>query len=370
MAALFTPYTLKDVSLRNRIAVPPMCQYSALDGFINDWHLAHYSGIARGGAGLVIVEATAVSPEGRITPGCTGLWTDDQVEGMSRVAAAIKAAGSVPGIQIGHAGRKASANRPWEGDDHIADGDPRGWETLSPSALAFGANLPKVPRAMSLEDIARIKADFVATAIRARDAGYEWLELHFAHGYLAQSFFSVHANRRTDAYGGDAKGRGRFLRETLAAVRAVWPERLPLTMRFGVIEYDGRDEATLAEAIDLTRRFRAEGLDMMSVSMGFSTPESRIPWGPAFLAPVAERVRREAGIPVSSAWGIDAPAVANGTVEKGQLDLVMVGRAHLADPHYPYAAAIELGVERPAWVLPAPYAHWLERYAGRQDVVA
>ncbi|MET3789722.1 hypothetical protein [Methylobacterium radiotolerans] len=220
MSALFTPYTLKDVALRNRIAVPPMCQYSANDGFINDWHLAHYSGIARGGAGLVIVEATAISPEGRITPGCTGLWQDEQVEGLARVAAAIKAAGSVPGIQIAHAGRKASANRPWEGDNHISDGDPRGWNTLSPSALAFGANLPKVPGTMTLQDIGRIKADFVAAAVRACDAGYEWLELHFAHGYLAQSFFSVRANERTDVYGGDAAGRGRFLRETLAAVRA------------------------------------------------------------------------------------------------------------------------------------------------------
>lgn len=366
MAALFTPYVLKDVTLRNRIAVPPMCQYSATDGFVSDWHLTHYAGIARGGSGLVIVEATAVSPDGRITPGCTGLWNDAQVEGVARVAAAIKGAGAVAGIRVAHAGRKASANRPWEGDDHIADGDPRGWETLSPSALAFSANLPKVPKAMDLRDITRVTADFAAAAVRARDAGYEWLELHFAHGYLAQSFFSVHANARADAYGGDAAGRGRFLRETLAAVRAVWPERLPLTVRFGVIEFDGWDEETLAEAIGLARQFRAAGLDMRSVSIGFSTPDARIPWGPAFLAPVAERVRREAALPVSSAWGIDAPSVANRLVELGQLDLVMVGRAHLADPHYPYAAAVELEEGRPSWVLPAPYAHWLERYAGRQ----
>ncbi|MGQ3466480.1 oxidoreductase, partial [Xanthomonas campestris] len=247
MSSLFSPYQLKDVSLRNRIAIPPMCQYTATDGFTDDWHQVHYASMARGGAGLVIVEATGVSPEGRITPGCLGLWNDAQAEGLAGIAASISAAGAVPGIQIGHAGRKASANLPWEGDDHIADGDARGWDTLSPSAVAFGANLPKLPRAMDLDDIARVRGDFVAAAKRALAAGFKWLELHFAHGYLAQSFFSVHANQRQDAYGGSAENRARFLLETLQAVRAVWPEHLPLTARFGVIEFDGRDEETLQE---------------------------------------------------------------------------------------------------------------------------
>ncbi|MCD9119639.1 NADH:flavin oxidoreductase/NADH oxidase [Cupriavidus sp. UGS-1] len=362
MSALFQPFQLKDVTLRNRIAVPPMCQYVAEDGVINDWHKVHLAGIARGGAGLVIAEATAVSPEGRITPGCAGLWNDKQAEAFAPVVGAIKAAGAVPGIQIGHAGRKASANRPWEGDDHIAEDDPRGWQTIAPSAIPFGAGLPKVPRAMTLDDIARVRADFVAAAERVRDLGIEWLELHFAHGYLAQSFFSPHSNERDDAYGGSAENRGRFLVETLAAVRKVWPERLPLTARFGVIEYDGRDEETLSEAIALTQRLKQEGLDMLSVSVGFSTPEANIPWGPAFLAPVAERVRRETGLPVASAWGIDTPQLAERVVAQQQLDLVMVGRAHLADPHWPYHAAKALGVDRPSWTLPAPYAHWLERY--------
>lgn len=366
MSALFTPFSLKDITLRNRIAVPPMCQYSATDGLTNDWHQAHYAGLARGGAGLVIVEATAVAPEGRITPNCLGLWDDEQAAGLARIAAAIKAGGAVPGIQIGHAGRKASANRPWEGDDHIAEGDPRGWATLSPSAVAFGAHLPKMPKAMTLEDIARVTADFAAAARRARDAGFEWLELHFAHGYLGQSFFSLHANRREDRYGGDFAGRSRFLVETLAAVRAVWPEHLPLTARFGVIEYDGRDEQTLEESIELAKAFRRGGLDLLSVSVGFSTPDANIPWGPAFLAPVAERVRREAELPVASAWGIDAPAIADRTVAQGQLDVVMVGRAHLADPHWPYRAALQLKIDRPSWVLPAPYAHWLERHQVQQ----
>jgi len=211
MTALFTEFSLKDITLRNRIAVPPMCQYSADDGHTNDWHLAHYTQLARGGAGLVIVEATAVSPEGRITPGCTGIWNDEQAEGMAKIASAIKKAGACAGIQIAHAGRKASANRPWEGDDHLADSDPQSWQTIAPSAVAFGANLPKVPQAMTLEDIERVKADFVAAAKRAKKAGFEWLELHFAHGYLAQSFFSIHSNKRDDQYGGDLAGRSRFL---------------------------------------------------------------------------------------------------------------------------------------------------------------
>ncbi|WEK45261.1 MAG: NADH:flavin oxidoreductase/NADH oxidase [Candidatus Andeanibacterium colombiense] len=366
MPALFDPFTLKDVTLRNRIAVPPMCQYSAVDGVTNRWHFVHYPSIARGGAGLVIVEATGVSPEGRITPGCTGLWDDGQIEGMAHIAAEIKAEGAVPGIQIGHAGRKASANLPWEGDDHIPEGDPRGWETIAPSAIALGGGLPKVPREMTLADIARVKADFVSAAKRALAAGFEWLELHFAHGYLAQSFFSVGANQRTDDYGGDWRGRGRFLIETLEAVRAVWPENLPLTARFGVIEFDGRDEETLADSIALVKEFRLRGLDLLNVSIGFSTMESSPPWAPGLLIPYAARIREEAGIPVVAAWGIDNPQIANAAVGAGQLDLVMMGHAHLADPHYPYVAAKALGKERPSWVLPAPYAHWLERYRGVQ----
>ena len=362
MSALFQPFSLKDITLRNRIAVPPMCQYSATDGVINDWHVANYTGQARGGAGLVIVEATAVAPEGRITPACAGLWTDAQAEAFIPVVRGIKAHGAVPGIQIAHAGRKASANRPWEGDDHIPNDAANGWQTIAPSAIPFGAHLPKVPEAMTLQDIERVKADFVAAARRALAVGFEWLELHFAHGYLAQSFFSPHANQRTDAYGGNADNRGRFLRETLAAVREVWPEHLPLTIRFGVIEFDGNDEQTMSEAINLTRQFKAGGMDMMSVSIGFNTPTAKIPWAPAFMGPIAKRVRDEAGVPVSSAWGFGEPHIAEKAVQDGQLDLVMVGKAHLANPHWAYHAARELKVERPSWVMPAPYAHWLERY--------
>ena len=362
MSALFEPYTLKDVTLRNRIAIPPMCQYMAENGMVNDWHLVHLASLARGGAGLVVVEATAVSPEGRITPGCAGIWSDAHAQAFVPMVKAIKDAGSVPGIQIAHAGRKASANRPWEGDDHIAEGNPNGWQTIAPSPIAFGANLPKVPQQMSLEDIARVRQDFVDAARRARDAGFEWIELHFAHGYLGQSFFSEHSNQRTDEYGGSFENRSRFLLETLAAVREVWPENLPLTARFGVIEYDGRDEQTLVESIELARRFKDGGLDLLSVSVGFTIAQTNIPWGPAFMGPIAERVRRESGLPVTSAWGFGTPQLAQAAIESRQLDLVSVGRAHLADPHWPYFAAKELGVEKASWTLPAPYAHWLERY--------
>ena len=362
MTALFQPFTLKDVTLRNRIAIPPMCQYMAEDGVINDWHQVHYASMARGGAGLVVVEATAVAPEGRITPACAGIWSDAHAQAFVPVVKAIKAAGSVPGIQIAHAGRKASAQRPWEGDDHIPESDPRGWQTIAPSAIPFGHHLPKTPREMTLDDIARVRQDFVDAARRARDAGFEWIELHFAHGYLGQSFFSEHSNQRTDAYGGSFDNRSRFLLETLAAVREVWPEHLPLTARFGVIEYDGRDEQTLAESIELARRFKAGGLDLLSVSVGFTIAETNIPWGPAFLGEVSRRVRDESGLAVTSAWGFGTPQLAEEAVSSRQLDIVSVGRAHLADPHWAYFAAKELGVDKASWVLPAPYAHWLERY--------
>lgn len=362
MSALFQPFSLKDVTLRNRIAVPPMCQYSAVDGRVNDWHHQNYASQARGGAGLVIVEATAVAPEGRITPACAGIWNDDLAQAFIPTVQAIKQHGAVPGIQIAHAGRKANANRPWEGDDHIAEDDPRSWETIAPSAIAFGKHLSRTPRAMTLDDIARVRDDFVAAAQRALAVGFEWLELHFAHGYLAQSFFSEHSNQRNDAYGGSAENRGRFLRETFAAVREVWPAHLPLTIRFGVIEFDGRDEQTLSESIDLVRHLKQDGLDMLSVSMGFSTPDAQIPWGPGFMGPIAQRMRQEVGIPVSSAWGFGEPHIAEQAVRDGQLDLVMVGKAHLANPHWAYHAARELKVDRASSILPTPYGHWLERY--------
>lgn len=362
MSKLFEPFRLKSVILRNRIAVPPMCQYSANEGHASDWHHVHYASMARGGAGLVIVEATAVAPEGRITPHCTGIWSDDLAQSFIPVVQAIKQQGAVPGIQIGHAGRKASANRPWEGDDHIMIDDPRGWQTIAPSPLVFGGHLSKEPQEMTLEDIDRVRADFVAAAQRAYEIGFEWLELHFAHGYLAQSFYSVHSNQRTDAYGGSYENRIRFIRETFAAVREVWPEHLPLTIRFGVLEFDGNDEQDMIESIELTRKLKDIGLDLLNVSIGFSIAQSDIPWGAGFMAPIAGRIRREANIPVSTAFALDDPQHAAKTIQDGELDLILVGRAHLANPHWAYKSARELKITKASWTLPAPYAHWLERY--------
>jgi 2,4-dienoyl-CoA reductase-like NADH-dependent reductase (Old Yellow Enzyme family) len=360
MPSLFSEFALKDVTLKNRIAVSPMCQYSAEEGVPNDWHLVHLGARAVGGASLVIAEATAVSPEGHISLGDTGLWNDEQAEAWARIAAFVKRY-AVSGIQIAHAGRKASANRPWEGDDHMPDIDPRSWQPMGPSANAFGANLPRVPHAMTKEEIARVRSDFVAAAKRALAAGFEWLELHFAHGYLAQSFFSPIANKRTDEYGGSFENRARFLLETLEAVRAVWPERFPLTARLGVSDFNAESQP-LEESIELIRRFKSLGLDLIDVSIGFNTPDVRgVPWGPAFMAPIAERVRREAEIPTAVGWFIREPQRADAIVRDGQADLIMLAVAELDDPHWPYHAARELGVAKPTNVLPVQYAHWLNQ---------
>ena len=359
---LFTPFTLKGITLRNRIAVSPMCQYQAVDGLPTDWHPTHYLSRARGGAGLVVVEATAVSPEGRITPACLGLWSDAHATALQPIVDGIKAAGAVPGIQIGHAGRKASANLPWEGDNHIPASDPRGWETIAPSAVPYGEALPRVPREMTKADITRVREDFVAAAQRARDLGFEFLMLHFAHGYLAQNFLSPWSNHRTDEYGGSAENRARFMIETLEAVRAVWPEHLPLAARLGAIEFDDRDEETLGESITLVKRFKELGLDFLDVSMSFSTPTAKIPWGPGQLRDISKRILRETSLPGSTTWNINTPALAEEMLQEGAADLVMIGRPILADPHWPFAAAQELGIPHPTSVLPPSYAHWLSRY--------
>lgn len=359
---LFTPFSLKGITLRNRITVSPMCQYQAIDGLPTNWHPVHYQSLARGGAGMVIVEATAVSAEGRITPGCLGLWSEEHAASLKPIVAGIKAAGAVPGIQIGHAGRKASANLPWEGDDHIPAGDPRSWETIAPSAVAYGDGLPRVPREMTKADIARVREDFVAAAVRARDSGFEFLMLHFAHGYLAQNFLSRWSNHRSDEYGGSAENRARFMLETLEAVRAVWPEHLPLAARLGVIEFDDRDEETVAESIALVKRFKALGLDFLDVSMGFSTPTAKVPWGPGQLREISKRILIEVGLPGSTSWNINTPTLAEEMLQEGAADLVMLARPMLANPHWPLAAARELGLPNPASVLPSSYAHWLSRY--------
>jgi 2,4-dienoyl-CoA reductase-like NADH-dependent reductase (Old Yellow Enzyme family) len=360
MARLFEPLKLRDVTLRNRIVVSPMCQYSSVDGLVNDWHLVHLGARAMGGAALVIVEATAVAPEGRISPADVGIWSDAHIEPLSRITRFMKEHGAVPAIQIAHAGRKASAARPWDGDHHLKN-EEGGWDILGPSAEAFGDKLWKTPKAMSLEDITSVREAFVAAARRALAAGFELLELHYAHGYLAHSFFSPLANKRTDAYGGSFENRTRFLRETFEAVREVWPQHYPLAVRLSVTDWVSGG-VTVEESIELIRRFKAGGLDLIDVSHGFATPDmSAIPWGPNFMVPISEQIRRETQVATAVGWMIDEPREAEAILERGQGDLIVLAREYLRDPHWPYHAAQELGVEQPYEILPVQYAHWLKR---------
>lgn len=364
MPGLFDSFTLKGVTLRNRIAASPMCQYQAEDGAITEWHVPHYASLSRGGVGLVVVEATAVSPEGRITPGDLGLWSDAHVEGATAIAKAIADAGAVAGIQLAHAGRKAGCAPPWEGGAPLASTDPRAWRSMAPSAVPLIAEQPHVPRAMDMEDIHRVQQDFVDAARRALTAGFQWIELHFAHGFLAQSFLSTHSNQRDDAYGGSLENRARFLVETVAAVRRVWPAHLPLTARLGVLEFDGRDDANLAESVQVLRWLQAEGLDLVDVGIGFST-SGPVPWAPNLLLETAARVVQETGLKATTSWLITDAKDADRAVREGQVDFVMVARRLLDNPHWPRQAARELGVTQQ--VLPTPYAYWLQGWSPARE---
>jgi 2,4-dienoyl-CoA reductase-like NADH-dependent reductase (Old Yellow Enzyme family) len=340
-AHLFQPLTLKSVTLRNRIGVSPMCQYSSEDGIATDWHLVHLGSRSVGGAGLVVAEATAVSPEGRITPGDAGIWSDKHVEAIAWINRFVKQHGAVPGIQIAHAGRKASAARPWEGGAHLADG-AGGWPTMAPSALAFGGELPKVPRAMTEADVARVQNEFVLAARRALAAGCEWLELHSAHGYLSHEFLSPLTNHRSDRYGGSFDNRVRFLLETTRAVRAAWPDKLPLAVRISCTDWvpGGWD---IEQSVELARRLKAEGVDLIDCSSGGNLPDAKIPVGPGYQVPFAERIRKEAAIATAAVGMITIPAQADEIVRQGRADLVLLAREFLRDPYWPMRAARALG---------------------------
>ncbi|MBB3205769.1 2,4-dienoyl-CoA reductase-like NADH-dependent reductase (Old Yellow Enzyme family) [Rhodopirellula rubra] len=355
MSKLFEPLTLKDVTMRNRIAVSPMCQYSSNDGMPNDWHFVHLGSRAVGGAGLVVVEATAVSPDGRISPADSGIYTDDHVEPFARITGFMEQHGAVSGIQLAHAGRKASVHKPWEGDDSISESQG-GWETIAPSAIAFGENITKVPRQMSIEDIKRVQSDFVASTKRALAAGFRFLEIHFAHGYLAHEFYSPLSNQREDEYGGCFENRIRFLMETFTAVRNVWPENLPLAARLSVTDWiDGG--VTVEESIELVRRLKDAGLDMLDVSHGFVTPGvDAVPWSPGMMLPHAERIGREAEIATTTSWLITEPEQAEEAVSSGQVDMVMLARELLRDPYWPYHAAKALRDDVAKDILPVQYA--------------
>ncbi|MCM2370244.1 NADH:flavin oxidoreductase/NADH oxidase [Aporhodopirellula aestuarii] len=355
MTKLFQPLTIKDVTMRNRIAVSPMCQYSSNDGMPNDWHLVHLGSRAVGGAGLVVVEATAVSPEGRISPADSGIYTDDHVEPFAKIARFLEGHGAVAGIQLAHAGRKASVRKPWEGDNSI-DSDQGGWDTIAPSAIAFGENIPKVPCEMSVDDIKRVQSHFVDSAKRALAAGFRFLEIHFAHGYLAHEFYSPLSNKRDDEYGGSFENRIRFLTETFAAVREVWPAHLPLAARLSVTDWV-EGGVTIEESIELTKRLKSAGLDMLDVSHGFVIPGvDAVPWSPGMMLPHADQIGREAEILTTTSWLITKPQQAEDAIASGQVDMVMLAREILRDPYWPYHAAKELAVPTASEILPVQYA--------------
>jgi 2,4-dienoyl-CoA reductase-like NADH-dependent reductase (Old Yellow Enzyme family) len=348
---LFSPLNVRSVNLRNRIGVSPMCQYSARDGVANDWHVIHLGSRAVGGAGLVIAEATAVAPEGRITPGCLGLWSENQIEPLARIAAFVKQHGAVAGIQIAHAGRKASADLPWQGGAHLTE-KQGGWQTIAPSALAFGGELTKIPRAMTEADIARVQNNFVATAKRALTAGFEWLELHAAHGYLFNSFLSPLTNQRMDKYGGSFENRVRFLIETTQAVRQAWPEQLPLAVRISAIDWK-IGGWQIEDSIALAKLLKVEGVDLVDCSSGGVVPDAKITVVPGYQVPFAEKVRRGADILTAAVGFITEPKQADDIVRSGQADVVLLARQFLRDPYWPAHAAQILGHKLPP---PLPYA--------------
>jgi len=342
---LFSPLTVRSVTLRNRIGVSPMCQYSATDGLANDWHFVHLGSRAVGGAGLVIVEATGVAPEGRITPGCLGLWSDKHIEPLARIAAFIKSHGAVAGIQIAHAGRKASAALPWNGGAHLS-AEQGGWEPIAPSAIPFGGNLTKVPRAMTEADILRVQNDFVATAKRALTAGFEWLELHAAHGYLFNSFLSPLSNHRTDKYGGSFENHTRFLLETTRAVRRVWPDHLPLAVRISAIDWKegGWD---IESSIALAKLLKAEGVDLVDCSSGGVVPDAKITVVPGYQVPFANAIRQGAQIPTAAVGFITEAKQADDIIRSGKADVVLLARQFLLDAYWPVHAAKALGHKLP-----------------------
>jgi len=343
---LFRPLALRSVTSRNRIMLSPMCQYSAADGVPNAWHLQHLGARAAGGAGIVCTEVTHVEERGRITPHCLGLWNDAQRDAFAPIAAFIASQGAVPAIQLGHAGRKASVARPWDGNRPIAPG-AGGWETIGPSALPYGA-FP-APRAMTEDDIGAVVAAFGAAARRAREAGFRLIEVHGAHGYLLHEFLSPLSNARTDRYGGSLENRARLLMQTLDAIRAEWPAELPLAVRLSCTDWvpGGWD---VAETVALARLLKARGdVDFVDCSSGGNDSAQRIPVHPGYQVGFAELVRRDAGIATAAVGLIHSPDLAEEILANGRADLVVLGRTLLGDPMWPLRAAKALKARTVKW---------------------
>lgn len=339
MSVLFSPFTLRSITFRNRIFVSPMCQYSSHDGLPTDWHLVHLGSRAVGGAGLVMVEASAVSLEGRISPDDSGIWSDAHSEAFVPISRFIREQGAIAGIQLAHAGRKGSCSLPWLGGNPLGM-DSCGWQPLGPGSLPFDVGHP-IPRAMSLNELDEIEAQFRAATRRSLAAGFQLVELHMAHGYLLHEFLSPLVNQRTDDYGGTLENRLRFPLRIALAVREEWPSKLPLFVRISATDWvpGGWD---IDQSVHLAHRLKSIGVDLIDCSSGFAVPNEPVPFGPGFQVPFAARIRAEAGIASGAVGFITEPAQAEQIVATGQADAVLLGRQMLRDPYWPLHAAKEL----------------------------
>ncbi len=341
MSALFSPLTLRSIQLKNRIVVSPMCEYSSEDGFSTDWHLVHLGSRAVGGAGLIITEATAVSPEGRISPNDLGIWKDEHIDGLKRITQFIQQQGAVAGIQLAHAGRKASTQRPWEGGKGIYPTDEQGWQTVAPSAIPFSNESP-MPMALTDEGLEKVRADFVSATKRSLLAGFQVIELHAAHGYLLHQFLSPLSNQRTDDYGGSFENRIRLLLEVIERVQTVWPSDLPLFVRISATDWT-EGGWTLEDSVKLSAILKDKGVDVVDASTGGNVAHAKIPVGPGYQVPFAERIKQETGIKTAAVGLITTAEQADKILTDGQADLILLARESLRDPYFPLHAAHTLG---------------------------
>ena len=339
MSHLFEPLTIRGITLRNRLGVSPMCMYSADDGCANDWHLVHYGARAAGGAALVIVEATAVEARGRISPYDVGLWHDGQIEPLARVTRFMRSQGAVAGIQLAHAGRKAGTARPWDGGKPLSD-EQGGWDVVAPSALPFTDDY-RTPHELSVAEIAEIVAQFGAAAQRADAAGFQWIEIHAAHGYLLHEFLSPISNQRTDAYGGSFDNRVRIVIEVARAIRRVWSDDKPLGIRFSATDWTP-EGWTIEDSVDLAKRLKGEGVDLVDCSSGGIAAGIKIPVGSGYQVPLAEQVRHGAGIATAAVGLITDPTHADEIISNGRADMVFLARELLRDPQWVLRAAQRL----------------------------
>ena len=370
MPNLFDPLTVKSVTLRNRIAMSPMTMYRSTNGFVSDYHVMLLGARAAGGFGLVFPEQIAITPDGRTSVSCAGIYDDAHVEGLSRVTAIIKDMGAVPAIQLGHTGRKGSEAPPWENAAQFPADHPDGWQVVGPSTVPYGGKYTQPVHALSEEEIAGIHAAYANAARRAHEAGFEWLELHFAHGYLGASFFSPLANKRNDGYGGPLENRIRFHLEAIDAVRTVWPDHLPLTVRLGSDDLNASG-VCFEDAIWAIARMKEHGIDLADLSLGFNTDDmNERPFDTlAFMADRAVRLRREVDIPLAISWNLGLPSEADRIIREEIADVVMLGRPALSNPHWPLWAARELDHQDPFGLLPQDSAYWLRNFRAHEACI-